>query len=134
MAAGDADGGHRRVAAVHRLGGRRRADGAGARRLYLFRAPEMDLGHSSGIRGGHHRPYRPQRGEIAMGGVVQQVEFLLLIAGVVAMIARKLRLPYSVGLVMAGIGLTFVQPFDLPFTKDLIFTVLLPPLIFEAAL
>lgn len=69
-----------------------------------------------------------------MGGVVQQVEFLLLIAGVVAMIARKLHLPYSVGLVMAGIGLTFVQPFDLPFTKELIFTVLLPPLIFEAAL
>ncbi len=66
--------------------------------------------------------------------VVQQIEFLLLIAGLVAMLARKLHLPYSVGLVLAGIGLTFVQPFDLPFTKELIFTVLLPPLIFEAAL
>lgn len=69
-----------------------------------------------------------------MESVVQQVEVLLLIAGLVAMLARRLHLPYSVGLVLAGIGLTFVQPFDMPFTKDLIFTVLLPPLIFEAAL
>ena len=69
-----------------------------------------------------------------MGSSVVQIEVLLLIAAIVAMIARRFHLPYSVGLVLAGIGLTFVQPFDLPFTKDLIFTVLLPPLIFEAAL
>ncbi len=69
-----------------------------------------------------------------MDTIIQKIEFLLLIAAVVAMVARKLRLPYSVGLVLAGIGLTFVHPFDLPITKELIFTVLLPPLIFEAAL
>lgn len=69
-----------------------------------------------------------------METIVQKIEFLLLVAGVVAMAARKLNLPYSVGLVLAGIGLTFVQPFDMPFTKELVFTVLLPPLIFEAAL
>jgi CPA1 family monovalent cation:H+ antiporter len=55
-------------------------------------------------------------------------------AGIVAIVARRLHLPYSVGLVLAGIGLTFVQPFHLPFTKELMFAVLLPPLIFEAAL
>jgi CPA1 family monovalent cation:H+ antiporter len=69
-----------------------------------------------------------------MGTVIQQVEVLLLMAGIVAIVARRLHLPYSVGLVLAGIGLTFVQPFHLPFTKELMFTVLLPPLIFEAAL
>jgi monovalent cation:H+ antiporter, CPA1 family len=59
---------------------------------------------------------------------------LLLIAGVVAMLTRRLRLPYSVGLVATGIILA-ILPFapKVSLTKDLIFTVLLPPLLFEAA-
>lgn len=59
---------------------------------------------------------------------------LLLIAAVVAMLTRRLRLPYSVGLVVAGIVLA-VLPFvpRVVLTKDLIFTALLPPLLFEAA-
>ena len=59
---------------------------------------------------------------------------LLLIAAVVAMLSRRLRLPYSVGLVAAGIFLS-VLPFapKVSLTKDLIFTALLPPLLFEAA-
>jgi CPA1 family monovalent cation:H+ antiporter len=59
---------------------------------------------------------------------------LLLIAAVVAMLTRRLRLPYSVGLVAAGIILAMV-PFapKAALTKDLIFTALLPPLLFEAA-
>jgi CPA1 family monovalent cation:H+ antiporter len=59
---------------------------------------------------------------------------LLLIAAVVAMLTRRLRLPYSVGLVAAGIILAFL-PFapHVVLTKDLIFTALLPPLLFEAA-
>lgn len=69
-----------------------------------------------------------------MESVVYNIEFLLLTAALVAMVARRLHLPYSVGLVLAGIALTFVQPFHMPFTKELVFTVLLPPLIFEAAL
>src|SRR5277367_1174456 len=60
---------------------------------------------------------------------------LLLVAAVVAMLTRRLRLPYSVGLVAAGIVLA-ILPFapNVSLTKDLIFTVLLPPLLFEAAL
>jgi CPA1 family monovalent cation:H+ antiporter len=60
--------------------------------------------------------------------------FLLLIAAVVAMLTRRLRLPYSVGLVAAGIVLAAL-PFapNAVLTKDLIFTALLPPLLFEAA-
>ena len=58
---------------------------------------------------------------------------LLLIAAVVAMVTRRLRLPYSVGLVAAGIALALlpVAP-RIDLTKELLFTVLLPPLIFEA--
>ena len=59
---------------------------------------------------------------------------LLLTAAVVAMLTRRLRLPYSVGLVAAGIVLA-ILPFapKVSLTKDLIFTALLPPLLFEAA-
>lgn len=51
------------------------------------------------------------------------------------MLTRRLRLPYSVGLVIAGIALAAL-PFapKVVLTKDLLFTVLLPPLLFEAAI
>jgi CPA1 family monovalent cation:H+ antiporter len=61
--------------------------------------------------------------------------FLLSIAAVVAMLSRRLRLPYSVGLVAAGIGLALLRLSPrVQLTKDLLFDAFLPPLIFEAAL
>jgi Na+:H+ antiporter len=65
---------------------------------------------------------------------VQNAALLLLIAVVVAILTQRVNLPYSVGLVAAGIGLAFL-PFHntIPLTKSLLFTVLLPPLIFQAA-
>jgi len=61
--------------------------------------------------------------------------FLLSIAAVVAMLCRRLRLPYSVGLVAAGIGLALLRLSPrAQLTKDLLFDAFLPPLIFEAAL
>ncbi len=59
----------------------------------------------------------------------------LLIAGIVAIITRRFRVPYSVGLVFTGIILS-LHPFfsDIPISKDLIFNVFLPALVFEAAL
>jgi CPA1 family monovalent cation:H+ antiporter len=59
---------------------------------------------------------------------------LMLIAAVVAMLSRRLRLPYSAGLCLAGILLALL-PFvpKIALTKDLIFTALLPPLLFAAA-
>jgi CPA1 family monovalent cation:H+ antiporter len=59
---------------------------------------------------------------------------LLLIASVVAMLTRRLHLPYSAGLVAAGMVLA-VLPFGptLRLTKELLFNALLPPLIFVAA-
>ena len=65
---------------------------------------------------------------------IHNVELLLLTAAVVAMIARRFHFPYTVGLIVAGIGLA-VSPIkiNIELTKELIYTGLLPPLIFEAA-
>jgi CPA1 family monovalent cation:H+ antiporter len=59
---------------------------------------------------------------------------LLLIAAVVAILARRFRVPYSIGLVVAGMVLSLL-PFlpEVALTKELLFGTLLPPLIFEAA-
>ena len=60
---------------------------------------------------------------------------LLLVSAVVAMVSRRLRLPYSVGLVAAGIVVALLPTVPaVSLTKELLFTVLLPPLIFEGAL
>lgn len=70
-----------------------------------------------------------------MGLNIEQIEVLLLIAAVVAMLARRVRLPYTIGLVLAGIVLALLPHVqDIPLTKTLIFNILLPPLIFEAAI
>ena len=60
---------------------------------------------------------------------------LLLVACLIAMLTRRLGLPYIVGLVVAGflIALLPNSP-DLPLSRELIFNILLPPLVFEAAL
>ena len=63
-----------------------------------------------------------------------ELGLLLLVASVVAMVTRRLRLPYSGGLITAGIVLALLpMDLNLPLTPELVFTVLLPPLIFEAA-
>ncbi len=60
---------------------------------------------------------------------------LLVVAICVAIVARRVRLPYTVGLVAAGIGLAYVPSrLDIRLTEELIFDVILPPLLFEAAL
>jgi len=65
---------------------------------------------------------------------IETIALLLLVAAVVAMLTRRLRLPYSVGLVVAGIAIALL-PFapKVTLTKELLFSALLPPLIFEAA-
>nr|WP_184054420.1 cation:proton antiporter [Sphingomonas aerophila] len=60
---------------------------------------------------------------------------LLLVAALVAMITRRVRLPYSVGLVAAGLGIALLAPGRVPpLSRDLIFFIFLPPLVFEAAI
>jgi CPA1 family monovalent cation:H+ antiporter len=72
--------------------------------------------------------------------MVQQIDFALLglmlfVASLVAMITRRLKLPYSAGLVAAGLALALLPfGFRVRLTPELIFTMFLPPLIFEAAI
>ena len=70
-----------------------------------------------------------------MDKLIEQVAGLLLVAAIVAIVARRLRMPYATGLVVTGIALA-ASPFAprVAMTRELIFTILLPPLIFEAAL
>ena len=66
---------------------------------------------------------------------IYQLGLLLFVASLVAILTRRLHLPYTVGLVLAGIGLYFAHiRLGLHLSKDLIFFVFLPPLVFEAAL
>lgn len=65
---------------------------------------------------------------------IEEIASLLLIAAIVAMIARRFRLPYTVGLVATGVALAYSPAVPrIHLTKELVFTALLPPLIFEAA-
>jgi len=69
------------------------------------------------------------------GVALAPIGVLLLVACLIAMLTRRLGLPYIVGLVVAGflIALLPNSP-DVPLSRGLIFNVLLPPLVFEAAL
>lgn len=70
-----------------------------------------------------------------MNSDLSQLGFLLLVSALVAMLTRRLRMPYTVGLVLAGMGLFSLHVhLKWHLSKDLIFTVFLPPLVFEAAL
>jgi monovalent cation:H+ antiporter, CPA1 family len=60
---------------------------------------------------------------------------LLLVACLIAMLSRRLGLPYIVGLVVAGFLITLMPNAPaLPLSRGLIFNIFLPPLVFEAAL
>jgi CPA1 family monovalent cation:H+ antiporter len=70
-----------------------------------------------------------------MDVVIFRALALLGLAILVALAARRLRLPYTVGLVLAGAALAATRiHVGLVLTHDLIFDVVLPPLLFEAAL
>jgi CPA1 family monovalent cation:H+ antiporter len=70
-----------------------------------------------------------------MDRVIAATIELLGLAMVVAMIARRLALPYTVGLTATGLALAFARvKLDLALTHDMIFEVILPPLLFDAAI
>lgn len=71
-----------------------------------------------------------------LGTTVNAVTVMLLLSAVVAIVARRLALPYTVGLVAVGavVGALRHHATHITLTEDLLFTLLLPPLIFEAAL
>lgn len=70
-----------------------------------------------------------------MASDLTQLGFLLFVSALVAMLSRRLHLPYTVGLVLAGMALYFLHIYlRWHLSRDLIFSVFLPPLVFEAAL
>ena len=70
-----------------------------------------------------------------MDTVLTHTTAFLCVAILVAIIARRVRLPYTVGLVVAGVGLAATGlETGAMLTHDFIFEVILPPLLFEAAL
>jgi len=58
---------------------------------------------------------------------------LLLIVSLVAIAVRRLRVPYTVALVLVGLLITFQQPLEIDLTPELILALFVPPLVFEAA-
>jgi CPA1 family monovalent cation:H+ antiporter len=65
---------------------------------------------------------------------IERIEILLFIASLVAIFARRLQIPYTIGLVITGWVLAWVAVApNVHFSKELVYGVLLPPLIFEAA-
>ena len=58
---------------------------------------------------------------------------LLLIATIVGILARRSRMPYTVGLVIVGAGLAIFQGLHVELEPELILGIFVPPLIFEAA-
>ena len=66
---------------------------------------------------------------------IRAVGALLMVAALVAIGCQRLKLPYSAGLVVAGAAMAWLLPGSTPpLTRNLIFFVFLPPLVFEAAI
>jgi CPA1 family monovalent cation:H+ antiporter len=61
------------------------------------------------------------------------IVLLLLIASAVAVLARRLRIPYTVGLVLIGLALSLLSTDRVQLSPQIILALLVPPLIFEAA-
>ena len=58
---------------------------------------------------------------------------LLLVVSLVAIAVRRLRVPYTVALVVVGLFITSQSPLEINLTPELILTLFVPPLVFEAA-
>jgi monovalent cation:H+ antiporter, CPA1 family len=58
---------------------------------------------------------------------------LLLIVSLVAIAVRRLRIPYTVALVVVGLLITIQAPIKVELTPELILALFVPPLVFEAA-
>ena len=63
----------------------------------------------------------------------EAVIVLLLIASVVAIVARRLKIPYTVGLVLIGLALGLLSAQKIEISPQLILALLVPPLVFDAA-
>lgn len=72
------------------------------------------------------------QGEVAQ--LVRVLIILLLVATGVALVSRRLRIPYVTGLVVAGLAVAELLPGKIGLDSSLIFNLFLPILLFEAAI
>ena len=76
---------------------------------------------------------------VSLGGdqefihVEELIIILLFVAAMVGIIAKRLRIPYTIGLVLMGLALAFRGQVDVNITPNIILAILVPPLVFEAA-
>ncbi len=66
---------------------------------------------------------------------ITSVLILLLVVSIVSIIVRRIKLPYSIALVLTGLAMSFLAVYHgIKLTPTLLFTIFLPPLLFEAAI
>lgn len=58
---------------------------------------------------------------------------LLLIVSLVALAVRRLKIPYTVALVVVGLLISVQNPLEIELTPEIILSLFIPPLVFEAA-
>ena len=61
------------------------------------------------------------------------IVLLVVVATLVAIVGRRIGLPYTVSLVVVGLFISIWRPLDIEITPELIMVIFVPPLIFEAA-
>lgn len=61
------------------------------------------------------------------------IVLLLFIAAIVGIVARRFRVPYTLGLVVIGLLITLLPQVDFTIQPTLIFALLIPPIVFEGA-
>jgi CPA1 family monovalent cation:H+ antiporter len=72
---------------------------------------------------------------IPQSSIIEPMIALLVVATIVGIISHRVRLPYTVLLMLVGIGLSFIGLVpNIDLTKELLLGVFLPALIFEAAI
>ena len=71
--------------------------------------------------------------EPLLAAEITAVELLVLVS-LVAMLAQRVRIPYTVVLILVGLLLSFQSTLNIALTPELILLLFLPPLVFEAAL
>ncbi len=65
--------------------------------------------------------------------VEEAIIILLLVASVVAVVAKRIKIPYTVGLVLMGLAMGLLSEQKFEISPQLILALLVPPLVFDAA-
>lgn len=74
-------------------------------------------------------------GALAQSSIIEPMVVLLVVATIVGIISHHVNLPYTVLLMLVGIGLSFIGLVpNIELTRDLLLGVFLPALLFEAAI